>query len=828
MKRILYISILFFLWSSIIFAQQKVSGKIIDHDSKQTLAFVTVLEKGTTNGTLSDIDGKFSLNLKTGGNQVVLVFSYLGYITKELTVDLSKTEALKVQLQNQGVDLSEVIIKPGVNPALRIIKKVSQNRDQNNPEKMNSFSYNSYNKMFVTADMSASEDSVKGYDSKDAKGMSKFFQKQHLFLTESVSKREYLLPGRNNEKVMASRVSGFKSAPFTLLATQMQSFSFYDDWVNVFDINYLNPIADIAINKYNYTLEDTLYEGNDSVFIISFQPKRNKNFTSLKGVLYINTNTYAVQNVIAEPNQDDQSISIKIQQKYEYVQGKQWFPVQLNTDWIYKNISAKVDSSGPSSNMKAISRSYITGIELNPELSKKNFSEVEVSIDKNADKKDEAFWNQYRVDSLNRKDKETYRMVDSVGKAENFDKKALAFEALLTGQIPIKFVNLDVNEIIGFNQYEGYRVGLSLRTNHKVSDAFSVGGYVAYGFWDEAWKYGGSADIRLWKKKELKWDVAYRKDVLETAGISFGEKFQGISNMEVVRNLSVFMKDKYELMQTGFSFRTMKYFKVNAFVNHQQRISPVASLTYENANALVRDTFNINEAGLKIKFLFREKFMQTLRNKISLGSDYPVVYLNVIKGIASDFGSLKGKYDYLKTEVKMNYSYKVNTYGKENICIVAGKVFGNDLPYTLQYNGFGNNFANRSFASNPGLKQFGIASEHCFETMIPNEFVSDQFASLFFSHNFGKFLKPSKKFNPELELVHNMGIGTSSSTKQIFNLGYKTMDKGYFESGIKLNCLMKSGISGIGLGAFYRYGPYSLTEPVKNFAFKLTLGISIM
>jgi hypothetical protein len=36
--------------------------------------------------------------------------------------------------------------------------------------------------------------------------------------------------------------------------------------------------------------------------------------------------------------------------------------------------------------------------------------------------------------------------------------------------------------------------------------------------------------------------------------------------------------------------------------------------------------------------------------------------------------------------------------------------------------------------------------------MIPNEFINNQFAAVFFSHNFGRFLKPSKKFNPEIEV----------------------------------------------------------------------------
>lgn len=797
-----------------IFAQKKISGKVIDKSNRQSLAFVTIVEKGTTNGTLTDIDGKFSLTVKTSEEKATLICTYLGYKKNSIEIETNSIKDVVIQLENEGVNLNEVVIKPGINPALRIIRKASANRDLNNPEKMHSFSYTSYNKMFVTADLNANEDSVTGYEEGDKDKLSKFFAKQHLFLTESVSKRDYLIPGNNNEKVIASRVSGFKSAPFTLLATQMQSFSFYDDWITVFDINYLNPIADIAINKYSYTLEDTLFQDKDTVYIISYVPKKNKNFSGLKGVIYINTNTFAVQNVIAEPNAEDKQVSIKIQQKYEYIEGKQWFPVQLNTDWIYKNISVKADGTG--SNMKAVSRSYIREITLNPELSKKLFNEVVISIDKNSDRQDDEFWNKYRVDSLNKKDIETYRVVDSVGKKENFDKKILALEALLTGQVPLGYVNLDINELIAYNDYEGYRLGLSLKTNHKVSERFSVGGYFAYGFRDKAWKYGGSGDLTLWKKKELKWEILYKHDVLETAGLIVGEKPHGLNNLEVIRNLTITMKDRYELLQSGFSFRALKYFKIQPYLNHQERISPVAFLTYENGFAHEEDTFHINETGIKIKFLFKEKFMQTLRNKISLGSDYPVVYASLAQGMKTNLGTLKGDWEYTKAELKVNYTYKVSTYGKQNICVVGAKVFGN-VPYTIQYNGLGNN-----------LYKLGAAAEHCFETMYPNEFVSSEFAALFFSHNFGKFLKPSKSFNPELEIVHNMGIGRAKNTDQLLYFPYKTMEKGFFESGLKINCILKSGISGIGVGAFYRYGPNSFSIPSKNLVVKLTLGLSLI
>ena len=60
--------------------------------------------------------------------------------------------------------------------------------------------------------------------------------------------------------------------------------------------------------------------------------------------------------------------------------------------------------------------------------------------------------------------------------------------------------------------------------------------------------------------------------------------------------------------------------------------------------------------------------MQTLRNKISLGSDFPTIHLNISKGISNSFGNLKGDWNYLKTEIKFNYTYRVSTIGKQNIC----------------------------------------------------------------------------------------------------------------------------------------------------------------
>lgn len=793
-------------------------GKVVDAHNGQSLPFVSILLKGTQTGTLSDIDGKFEIKTPEGVMPAGLQVSYLGYEPKSILLnEISETEKILVKLKPVGVQLNAITVVAGENPAHRIIKTASHNRDKNNPEKMRSFSYNGYNKFFVTADMSANIDSVSVEDT-TLSGIAKFFKKQHLFLMESITERKFLFPNNNKEKVLASRVSGFKNSPFALLATQMQSFSFYDDFISVVDEKYLNPLSEGSTRKYFFLLEDTLYNGADTVFVISFKPRKNKNFNALKGVLYINTNGYAIQNVIAEPDRpDNYTLSIKVQQKYEFVEGKQWFPVQLNTDWVWKNatVSSKKDPT-QKANMKAVSRSYIKDIVLNPELKKRQFNEVEVEVDNNADRQDEAFWNKHRIDTLDKREKRTYTKIDSIGKAENLDKKILFLEALFNNRVPMGIIDLNLDKILKANNYEYIRLGAGLHTNKKFSKLITLGGYVSYGFGDKAWKYGGDISLLIWKKKELAFNAAYEKDLVEAGGSTFFENVRTLNSSELYRDIYVSVFDHITKYHSSFSFRALKYFRANIYAAHQQRYGQTQfGISDANGFTSLKDTFNFNETGVQIKFLYKEKFLQTPRAKISFGSDYPVLFINISKGIKQDFGNMKGDFDYVKADLKLDAQKTFKTIGITRVQIAAGKVFGN-LPYSMLYNNKGALWG-----------KFNISAINTFETMQLNEFATSQYAALFLNHNIGRFLKPRKKFNPEFELVHNMGIGSLEHPNSIFGIPINSIEKGYFESGFRLLHLLKSGLSTFGVGAFYRYGPYQKVELKDNLAVKLVLGIKI-
>ncbi len=288
--RIILIFILF-IFSKILFSQNYiVSGRVIDSQTKEPLAFVNVLVNSKNYHVLqTNIDGYFriELSLKTDS----LLFSYVGYENYTLKNSNFKKNCL-IELHRKEFQLKEVVVFPGENPAHRIINKVIENRDKNNPEKTRSFTYSSYNKMLVKAYRDTIKKNILPVEkpspaNSDTSKKVSLFKDQYYFMMESATERKFMYPDRNNEKIVATKTSGFKDPMFSTLFSQMQSFSFYNEFIQIIFCpkNYLNPISKGSTNKYFFLMEDTLYDGKDSIYIISFKPHKNKNFDGLKAIV---------------------------------------------------------------------------------------------------------------------------------------------------------------------------------------------------------------------------------------------------------------------------------------------------------------------------------------------------------------------------------------------------------------------------------------------------------------------------------------------------------------------------------------------------------------
>ncbi|HSG68532.1 MAG TPA: DUF5686 family protein, partial [Bacteroidales bacterium] len=512
-----------------------ISGRVMDAETGESLAFVNILVNNSRQGGATDIDGRFRIS--AFGPVEYLRLTYVGYEPMTYAVEQSQ-DNLRIYLKKIPYELREVVVFPGINPAHRIIKNVIESRNLNDPEKLKSFSYTSYEKVVFTLDLESLRMIETMMLDTSALEVRRFFDRQDIFIAESVTERMFLFPDRNRENVIATRVSGMKDPIFVFLVSQIQSTSFYRERINIGRSEYINPISRGSISKYIFLIEDTAYYGeHDTVFIISYQPRPNTNFDGLKGVLSINTHNWAIQNVIAEPARDAGPFTIRIQQSYDLINDTQWFPVQLNTDIMIRSIGASVNDNMYS--FVGIGKSYIRDIELNPELVRRDFNNIEVDVDPSAHDRSEAYWNRYRVDSLSERDRNTYAFMDSIGRQANFDKLARTFETVMTGKIPVRFIDFDIDKFLRYNQYEGLYLGAGIHTNDRLSKRFKIGGFVGYSFNDKTIKYGGDVSAIIERNRELQIKAAYFYDVTESGGVSFIDDQRSFLRGEGFRNFLI-------------------------------------------------------------------------------------------------------------------------------------------------------------------------------------------------------------------------------------------------------------------------------------------------
>jgi hypothetical protein len=793
---------------------QAFKGRIIDKNNKQGIPFAFIGYEKSHVGTTADIDGVFSLKIDSANK--ALTIQIIGYDKKQLQPSEYLNKAfLIIELQPSAISLNEIVVSPKENPANEYIRKVIKNKTKLNPDQLPFYLCEAYSKTYFT--MSNKDGNEYFYNADTAKFREEkaLLEKQYLFFIETTSEKKYRYKNIRQEKILASRISGFKSAPFASFASQLQSFSFYDDNISVIDIKYVNPISKGTFKRYNFEITDTIIKGNDTTVLIHFSPKQNASFKALKGVLYINKTDNALENVIAEPANDvNNSNSIKIQQKYAKT-GNRWFPEQLVTEILFNTVNFNGQkNSNDARIMKCVSRQYISNINLDSNITIKKRN-VEIINDKNFDNKPEEYWTKKRTDSLNSKELNTYRVIDSLGKAEKLETKLKFLKILATGQIPIGPISFDLKHLLRANEYEGIRLGGGLVTNDKLSPYFSIGGFGGYGFKDKTWKYGGLLNIFFNSDKSIFLQTELARDLQESANTEFLMQNTSFISTQNIRTFLANKMDVVSYAKIGLYAPIYRFFKAGAYLKISERSTLVPYGNSESLYTEITNRFIQNEAGIQLKIWPFEKFSESFIGLMSRGSKAPCIYINYSQSIPDELYGYKNQFDFKKIDVRLEHKVNLKVKGYITYQIQAGKVFGN-VPYSLMHSNNGSR-----------LDRYLISADNTFETMYINEFTSTEYALLFKTFNTGKLFKINPKFNPELELVHNMGIGKLDHRENIMNAEIHDIRNIYTEAGIRLKNLYRNGMSNFGIGAFYRYGNYQSSDFQKNLVIKFVLGISL-
>ncbi|WP_299760320.1 DUF5686 and carboxypeptidase-like regulatory domain-containing protein [uncultured Pontibacter sp.] len=778
---------------------QQVQGVVRDAATGERLPFVSVVANEGETGTTTNLEGEFKLRHQQPIRS--LRFSYVGYLPRVVYTD--SAASINVQLQPTAAQLQEVVVLgTGENPAHRIIRLATQNRERHRLHNLNSYSYRTYNKFILTATDVGEQElrdtlELSKRDSAYLK-MRNLLGNQHLFLLESVTDYAFLQPNLTKETILATRVSGLQQPSFGVVAAEARDFSVYDDLPVFFGKYYLSPISPGSTRKYDFVLQETVAQGQDSIYVISFKPEEGKNFEGLEGLLYINSSGWAVQHVLAGSAGDDDKRNIRLQQQYERVgPQQQWFPAELDVELTIPQLN--LSGHQPYARM----RTYITNINLNPNLRRSEFGVVALKQQPDAHRQPDSFFQNYRPDSLTQLEQRTYERLDSVGRAQKLDRTVRVMEYLVSKELPIGSVSLDLKRLLRLSQFEGLRLGLGAHTNDRFSERFKVGGYWGYGFRDEEAKYGADASVILYKPLELQLKAVYFEDILETGGrrLPFTEGSGLLGNLR--RALLPYM-DYTTHQSIALQSRVLRYLQANAQLRKEERRP---TLLQQEGQPLPE--LNLTEAVLSLRYAPGEKYMQQFNRLVSMSDEeQPVLWLQYTRGLD---GVLNGDYSYNKYDIRLQTLLRHRTFGESSFILAGGWVDGK-APLVTRYNGYGSNNQDYKLYTGEG-----------FETMYPFEFFSDKYAALFFSQNFGKRLLNTRFFAPDLVAVTNVGIGSlEEPLPEVQEQSISSMRKGFYESGLMLNNIISSPFSGVGVGAFYRYGPYKLDNSSDNLRIKLT------
>lgn len=810
---ILSLTTVFLLNSFESHAQNSISGQVYSQEDDEGLAFVTVAISGTSTGSISDIDGRFKLIIPDG-YQGKITFQHVGFIRIELTVAEIRNSPT-IYMEKEVTELEELVFEAGENPAILLIKNVIENRKRHDPKRFSQYSYRSYTKDIYHLDAEKDvSDSLARLIKKDRLleerdstslrfiKVDSSFDTRHLYVSESVSETKFIEPGLKNETILASRVSGLRGGLFAAFSGLYQPFGFYNDILDIFDKDYINPINAAGLTQYDFYIEDTTFFESDTVFVVSYTPKKNKRFDGLEGLLWVHANDYALTNVTAKSLVANSKIDVSIQQRYDKILG-QWFPVQLNTDIIFRELKFY------GRNLMLENRRYLSDINLETNYTQKDFSDIGITLNRINNKEQERILETHRAVPLDSMELNTFIAADSLYK--NLRVVEGVAESVLTLRLNLGKVDLRVDDFFAVNSYEKFRLGAGLETNNNFSEKFKVGGYAGYGFGDEEWKYGGNLKYEFERRTDTYLLFTYQKDLREVGTQRFFEgKISSIDDL--IRSFQGNLFDRHETYKLSLNRRVAPFLYAQTSISTSQQQSTYDYM-YDNTD-YANNFFEVNELSVSFRYVRNEQYLDLYGKKVLFDFDYPVFNFKYSHANSS---WLDGDFDYDRVDASLEYKKKY-FLGKSNILIRAAYVSG-DVPYGHMITGLGNSTSK-------------LSVPEYFQTMNIYEFLSDRQIGVFFNHNFGNFLISNRVMKPELVLYHNLGYGTLANPERHEQVQFSTMEDGYFESGIGIKKLIRFnfvdvGYIGFGFDALYRHGAYAYDATSDNIFFKLNMKINL-
>jgi len=709
-------------------AVTQITGLVRDSVSREGIPYASISLVGTTEGTLATDRGGFTINTRASFSR--LKVSAMGYKTREVEVKTGQGSVVLIDLMPAGIELNELVVRKGKekyskknNPAVDMIKKLRERRDDNDPLRHQHFGYSQYERMMFgfgdIDDLSSKQGEQQWIEQYADTSMLTGKRILPVSIKETVTRVYYSRdPSQHKQLILGARSAGLDEQ-----LDQVNVKKVLDDFMGEIDIfqndvtlltnRFVSPLSRIAVDFYKFYLNDTVVVDGERCAVLSFVPFTPQTFGFL-GRLYVSLEdtTMFIKRV---------SMGVPYDINLNYVERmsiEQDFERAPNGSRLKMSDQVEV-SLRLLSNLPAVfARRETVYRDHNferPEGGVFNF-QSEQSVGSNANFMPDEFWQEYRPAQVRTTTATMASLMKRLRGSKVFYWAERVVVALVNGYVPtarVSKVDLGpLNTLISGNSLEGFRLRVGGMTNVNLSRHWFARAYVAYGFKDEKFKYMASLEYSFTPKKSLDQEfpihslrLSHRYDVDKLAQHYL---YTNPDNVFLTLRRHKDVRMQY-LRTTRLEYRKEWYnhFSIAVGVEHNvHEATPYVPFIYKDG----RQRQCYTQAGFtaQLRFAPGETFYQARSYRIPINMDAPIITLTQTYMPRGFMGSL---HELNKTELGLQKRFWFSAFGYADVIIKGEKVWSRvAYPDLLMPN------VNLSYTIQP----------ESYALMKPMEFVNDQ------------------------------------------------------------------------------------------------------
>ncbi len=741
------------------FAQTKVGGQVKD-ESGAPVAFANVLFKDSSEGTITNDDGRFYM--ESENTHGALLVSFVGYQSREIPLSSRVNYNLEVVL-TEGEQLDEVVVYVGKrskkdNPAIDILRKIWAKKRVNGLRMFKQYQYDKYEKLEF--DLNTIDSAL--INSRVFKGLEFMFEDLDtsritgktylpLFLNETFTKvyGDNLL-NEERQDVLGNKNSGFSNnqAIIAFVEDLYSDYDIYDNYLKFFDKSFTSPLSRTGIDTYNYVLSDSAYIDKKWCYNIVYYPRR-KNELTFKGDFWVNDSTFAIKKINLEVTKSANINWVKevyIEQDFEVLNDSVFL---LKRDYMLSDFSLRKKEASRGIYGK---RTTVYDHYLFDEPKPREFYKSETDpYDPRVFDRDSTFWSANRLEALNKDEKGIYTLLDTLKTVPKFKTYYNLVSILGSGYVEIDKWNLDIGDIystFGFNDAEGIRLRGGARTYFGQNDPWRLEGYLAYGFDDHKVKHGFSAKWLIDRKNRFIISGGHRRDV-EQLGLSLTATNDVLGRS--VASSSVLTVGSNDRL-TNINLSTLSL-EMEAFTNFRLRFGG----SFRSLSSALPDAFSLDyldpsepdgiaseirqfELNTTLVYTPGKQTIGYGVERREINDNYSTLLLNYTKGLR---GFLESDFNFEKLQFSYSQPWQVGGLGRLFTTLEVGKTFG-EVPLGLLNVVPGNQTLFSIYTTFPNLDFY--------------EFVTDTYAAVHLEHNFNGRLFSRIPFMRALDLREIVGV----------------------------------------------------------------------